>query len=194
MSAPETASTRLTTTQWLICVIASIGFAFDIYELLMLPLVVGPALSELIHAAPGSDLFNAWVGRLFYIPALAGGLFGLLGGYLTDRLGRRRVLTWSILIYAFSAFAASCLVQPTIATASSTAASEPRTLMTFMTALMGFVHKKLLGRIRALIPSGFAQEPKDLQFGTPMHKTRWRPPSYLDQPRDGGFGLCSRKR
>jgi MFS family permease len=30
----------------------------------------------------------------------------LLGGYLTDRLGRRRVLTWSILIYAFSAFAA----------------------------------------------------------------------------------------
>ena len=31
---------RLTRTQWLICVIASIGFAFDIYELLMLPLVL----------------------------------------------------------------------------------------------------------------------------------------------------------
>jgi nitrate/nitrite transporter NarK len=29
-----------------------------------------------------------------------------VGGYLTDRLGRRRVLTWSILLYAFSAFAA----------------------------------------------------------------------------------------
>jgi MFS family permease len=43
---------------------------------------------------------------LFWIPAIAGGLFGLLGGYLTDRLGRRRVLTWSILLYAFSAFAA----------------------------------------------------------------------------------------
>ena len=48
-----------------------------------------------------------WVGLLFYVPALAGGIFGLLGGYLTDRLGRRRVLlTWSILLYAFSAFAA----------------------------------------------------------------------------------------
>ena len=45
-----------------------------------------------------------WVGRLFYIPAFAGGIFGLLGGYLTDRLGRRRVLTYSILIYAFAAF------------------------------------------------------------------------------------------
>jgi MFS family permease len=97
---------RLTPTQWLICVIAAIGFAFDIYELLMLPLIVGPALSELLNATPGSPLFNQWVGRLFYIPAFAGGVFGLLGGYLTDRFGRRRVLTYSILLYAFSAFAA----------------------------------------------------------------------------------------
>ena len=40
------------------------------------------------------------------MPALAGGIFGLLGGYLTDLLGRRRVLTFSILLYAFSACAA----------------------------------------------------------------------------------------
>ncbi len=33
---------------WLICIIASIGFAFDIYELLMLPLIVRPALMELV--------------------------------------------------------------------------------------------------------------------------------------------------
>src|SRR5687768_16070601 len=72
----------------------------------MLPLIVGPALQELLGAAPGSPEFQTWVGRLFYIPAVAGGVFGLLGGYLTDRLGRRRVLTWSILLYAFSAFAA----------------------------------------------------------------------------------------
>jgi MFS family permease len=37
---------------------------------------------------------------------VAGGIFGLLGGYLTDRLGRRRILVWSILLYAVSAFAA----------------------------------------------------------------------------------------
>ncbi len=100
------ASSKLTSIQWLICIIASIGFAFDIYELLMLPLIVRPALQELVGAAPGTPDFQMWVGRLFYIPALAGGVVGLLGGYLTDRLGRRRVLTWSILIYAFSAFAA----------------------------------------------------------------------------------------
>ncbi len=94
----------LTSVQWLVCVIAAIGFAFDIYELLMLPLIVRPALMELGGIAPGTPEFGMWVGRLFYIPAFAGGIFGLLGGYLTDRLGRRRVLTWSILLYAFSAF------------------------------------------------------------------------------------------
>lgn len=97
---------RLTWVQWLICAIAAIGFAFDIYELLMLPLVVRPALMELAGLKPGMPEFNQWTGLLFWIPAIAGGLFGLLGGYLTDRFGRRRVLVWSILLYAFSAAAA----------------------------------------------------------------------------------------
>ena len=96
----------LTSTQWLICVIAAIGFAFDIYELLMLPLVIGPALKELGGITPGTPEFAKWFGLMFYVPAVCGGIFGLLGGYLTDRLGRRRVLTWSIILYAVSAFAA----------------------------------------------------------------------------------------
>jgi MFS family permease len=101
---PNAPGGRLTMVQWLICAIAAIGFAFDIYELLMLPLILRPALLELVGAQPGSDTFKLWFGMLFYLPAVAGGIFGLLGGYLTDRLGRRRVLTWSILLYAFSAF------------------------------------------------------------------------------------------
>ena len=96
----------MTPTQWLICIIAAIGFAFDTYELLMLPLIVGPALADLVNVRAGSPEYADWVGILFFVPAIFGGIFGLLGGYLTDRLGRRRVLTWSILLYAFSAFAA----------------------------------------------------------------------------------------
>lgn len=106
-SAPAPATPfKLTTTQWLVCVIAAIGFAFDIYELLMLPLIVRPALMELVGVAPGTPEFASYVGQLFYIPAMAGGIFGLLGGWLTDKFGRRRVLTFSILLYAFGAFAA----------------------------------------------------------------------------------------
>jgi MFS family permease len=55
---------------------------------------------------PGSPEYTKWARALFFLPAIAGGVFGLLGGYLTDLLGRRRVLTYSILLYAFSAFAA----------------------------------------------------------------------------------------
>lgn len=99
-------SNRLTRLQWLICAIAALGFAFDIYEILMAPLVVGPAIGELTGARPGTPDFNFWVGMFFWVPAMVGGGFGLLGGYLTDRFGRRSVLVWSILIYAFSAMAA----------------------------------------------------------------------------------------
>ncbi len=111
MSSPTpayspTEAKPLTRTQWLICVIAAIGFAFDIYELLMLPLVIGPALKELGGITPGTPEFAKWFGLMFYVPAVCGGIFGLLGGYLTDLLGRRRVLTWSIILYAVSAFAA----------------------------------------------------------------------------------------
>ena len=103
-SADSAAASRLTPIQWLICAIAAIGFAFDIYEILMLPLIVRPALLELTGAQPGTPEFQMWVGRLFYLPAFAGGIFGLIGGYMTDRFGRRRVLTYSILIYAIAAF------------------------------------------------------------------------------------------
>jgi MFS family permease len=106
MSSNADGKTPMTFTAWLVCIISSIGFAFDTYQLLILPLIVGPSLRELIGAAPGSELFNTWVGRLFYIPAFAGAVFGLLGGWLTDRLGRRRILTYSIMVYAIAAFAA----------------------------------------------------------------------------------------
>ncbi len=97
---------RLTPVQWLICVIASIGFAFDIYELLMLPLILPPALKDLAGIQLGNPEFGYWRDMMFYLPAFCGGIFGLLGGYLTDRLGRRRVLVFSILLYAFSALGA----------------------------------------------------------------------------------------
>ena len=115
----------LSRTAWLICIIAAIGFAFDIYELLMLPLLIKPAIAALsgplVEAlvtggmerakaaalwSPGGEEYVRWARTLFFVPALAGGVFGLLGGYLTDLLGRRRVLTFSILLYACAACAA----------------------------------------------------------------------------------------
>ena len=97
---------RLTPVQWLVCAVACLGFAFDLYEVMVMPLIVRPALAALGHLEPGTREFNLWVGLLFYLPTAVGGVFGLLGGYLTDLLGRRRLLVWSIMLYGFSACAA----------------------------------------------------------------------------------------
>ncbi|HEX6964014.1 MAG TPA: MFS transporter [Lacipirellula sp.] len=107
----------MTLVQWTVCVIAAIGFTFDTYELLMLPLVLRPALIEmgippvLVEGDP-NPAFKLWVSLLFYLPAVLGGVFGLLGGYLTDRIGRRRMLTFSILLYALAAFASGFSTTP----------------------------------------------------------------------------------
>jgi hypothetical protein len=107
ISGTLAAPARLTPVQWIICGMAALGFAFDLYEAVVLPVVLRPALATLGNLKPGSPEFNLWVSLLFYVPAAVGGAFGLLGGYLTDLFGRRRVLVWSILVYAISAFAAS---------------------------------------------------------------------------------------
>src|ERR1051325_4024244 len=91
-----------TLTEWLVILVAIIGFAFDTYELLMLPLIAGPALAEVLQVPPSNPLVTQWVGNMLWVTALCGGVFGLLGGWLTDRFGRKRILAFSILMYSLS--------------------------------------------------------------------------------------------
>ncbi|MDB6139054.1 MAG: transporter, partial [Verrucomicrobiaceae bacterium] len=98
---------KLTTTHWLIIIIASIGFLFDTYELLMTPLVAAPAIAELLKIPMNNPIVTEWVGRLLWISALCGGTFGLLGGWLVDKFGRKTIMAASIFVYAFSPFAAA---------------------------------------------------------------------------------------
>ena len=77
---------KLTRTQWLICAIAAIGFAFDIYELLMLPLIIKPAIAALSAPlieglvsggmatadatalwTPGGKMYVQWARTLFFV-------------------------------------------------------------------------------------------------------------------------------
>ncbi len=91
-----------TLTEWLVVLIAVIGFAFDTYELLMLPLIAGPALAEVLQVPMDNPLVTRWVGNMLWITALCGGVFGLLGGWLVDRFGRKRILAASITVYSVS--------------------------------------------------------------------------------------------
>src|SRR6185436_9929800 len=98
----DTSASGFTSKHWLIIVIASIGFLFDTYELLMTPLVAAPAIAELLKIPQNNPIVTDWVGRLLWISALCGGVFGLLGGWLVDKFGRKTVMALSIFVYSFS--------------------------------------------------------------------------------------------
>jgi MFS family permease len=93
-------------TRLIVLVIASIGFLFDTYELLMTPLVGVPAIAELLGLPPNNPIVTDWTGRMLWISALCGGIFGLMGGWLIDRFGRKRIMALSIFLYSFSPCAA----------------------------------------------------------------------------------------
>ncbi len=110
-ASPAPARSRMTWVVWLICIISAIGFAFDTYTLLVFQVAGPPALSQLLHVdrltKDGFDAVAAWQSYITLASAICGGVFGLLGGYLTDLFGRRRVLTWSILLYAIASAASA---------------------------------------------------------------------------------------
>ena len=91
-------------TRWLVVITAGFGFAFDLYEMVVQAIVLRPMLMELGPFQPGTAAFNRWAGIALFVPPVVGGLASLAGGYLTDRLGRQRVLVWSIVIYGVAAF------------------------------------------------------------------------------------------
>jgi MFS family permease len=92
---------------WLVLIVASVGFLFDTYELLMLPVIASPAISELLGVPPNNPEVRTWISRLLWLSALCGGVFGLLGGWLIDRFGRKTIMVASILMYSLSPVAAS---------------------------------------------------------------------------------------
>ncbi len=105
MNNPD--SPKFSVVTWLIILIASIGFLFDTYELLMTPLVAAPAIAELLEVPLNNPLVTVWVGRLLWIAAVCGGVFGLWGGWLVDRFGRKTIMAASIFVYSLSPFCAA---------------------------------------------------------------------------------------
>src|SRR3954447_6547079 len=102
---PEPAVTPLVRS--LVVAVAVVGFLFDTYELLMLPVIGAGALSDLMGVPPDNPQVRDWIGTLLWLSALCGGVFGLLGGWMIDRFGRKRIMAASILVYSLSPFAAA---------------------------------------------------------------------------------------
>src|SRR5687768_2266938 len=90
---------------WLVLIAALLGWMFDGLEMGLFPLVARPALGDLLKTQDKSviDQWIAIITAVFLIGAASG---GVLFGWLGDRIGRVRAMTFSVLTYAL--FSGAC--------------------------------------------------------------------------------------
>ena len=97
---------QLTGYQWLVLLVAWLGWVFDSMDAMIYAQVMTPALKELL-ATHGSTQNIGWYGGMIFSIFIVGwALGGILFGVLADYLGRSRTLAITILVYAvFTALA-----------------------------------------------------------------------------------------
>ncbi|MBI4580659.1 MAG: MFS transporter [Planctomycetes bacterium] len=88
---------RPTRTHYVILGMCWAGWLFDFYDLMLLSFLLVPIRRDL---GLGEDALSLLLGSSLAATALGGILFG----YLADRVGRKTVLTWTILVYSFGTF------------------------------------------------------------------------------------------
>jgi putative MFS transporter len=89
-----------TRTIWKFIVLLSLGFFFELYDLLYSGYVAPGIVKSGILTSTTAGLFGM-TGVASFIACLFAGLFiGTIGcGFLADRFGRRAIFTWSLLFY-----------------------------------------------------------------------------------------------
>ena len=91
---------NVTRYQWLVLLVASLGWVFDAFEGQLFNLTRGAMLSDILGVKPGDPEAQQW-GDIFLGIFLAGGTFGgLLFGSLGDKWGRKPVMVLTILFYS----------------------------------------------------------------------------------------------
>jgi MFS family permease len=94
----------VTRYQWLVLVVAWLGWVFDSMDATIYALVLHPALHELLRPQTGGEVSPeaiGWYGGIIFAVFLVGwAVGGMLFGILADRFGRTRSLILTILIYA----------------------------------------------------------------------------------------------
>lgn len=98
--APRRWYQGVTRYQWLVLVIASIGWLFDAYEGQIFNITRNDLLTDLLRASYNAPEVRKW-GEVFLGVFLAGGaLGGILFGSLADRFGRKPIMVVTILFYS----------------------------------------------------------------------------------------------
>jgi MFS family permease len=94
----------VTRYQWLVLLVAWLGWVFDSMDATLYAMVLHPALHDLLRAQSSgrvtSEAIGWYGGIIFSIFLIGWALGGVLFGVIADRLGRTKTLVFTILIYA----------------------------------------------------------------------------------------------
>src|SRR3982751_4089470 len=91
---------RSSSAKWLVLTAAFLGWMFDGLEMGIFPQIARSALGELLHGAANENTIKWWhqvIDACFLFGAALG---GLVFGWLGDRIGRVRAMSFSILVYS----------------------------------------------------------------------------------------------
>lgn len=93
----------VTSYQWLILIIASAGWVFDVYEGQIFNITRNQLLAEILNVGPGDPAIKKYGDIFLGIFLLGGTAGGLLFGSLADRWGRKPTMAITILVYSIFA-------------------------------------------------------------------------------------------
>ncbi len=105
---------ELTRYHWFVLIVAALGWLFDCLDQQLFNLARSPAMRELLAPSPGVapkgedlDFYGRLATSIFMIGWATEGAF--VFGVLGDRIGRAKVMLWTILLYsAFTGLSAPC--------------------------------------------------------------------------------------
>lgn len=87
--------------QWKALAASNLGWFFDGYETYALVLTVGVALGQLLAPSAHAQI-PFYAGLVIALTLLGWGIGGLIGGILTDYIGRKRMMMLAILAYSLT--------------------------------------------------------------------------------------------
>ena len=96
-SGPQKWYQGITRYQWLVLVIASLGWVFDIFEGQIFVASMRDAMPDLLGVAPDDDSVRIWNDRAFGFFLLGGAFGGVMFGMISDRIGRAKTMIFTIL-------------------------------------------------------------------------------------------------
>ncbi len=89
----------LTPTHWRVLRGSFLGWIFDGFEALALVVVLAPMLKSVLTPAQAQST-PVYAGVIIGITLLGWGVGGMVGGILADYVGRKRMMLWSVFLYA----------------------------------------------------------------------------------------------